>query len=187
MNSNAKMRVNGPKGRFRALVKFSSKQLLRHEVYAAEQIVQIEQNQQAVIELADAAYIFEPMPATTGGGSRPCFRECAAPRTRHIHQEADNLVFQLHDHNTRIAVLIQGRLVEAGAHIDDRNDLAARRFMTPSINSGARGGTMVICIIRIISCTARISTPNSSSPMRNVTSWIRSSSCGSWLLPIAGV
>lgn len=41
MNSNAKMRVNGPKGRFRALVKFSSKQLLRHEVYAAEQIVQI--------------------------------------------------------------------------------------------------------------------------------------------------
>ncbi len=43
-----------------------------------------------------------------------------------------------------------------------------RRLMTPSTNSGERG-TLVISMIRMISCTFRIFTPNSSSSMLNVT------------------
>ena len=50
-----------------------------------------------------------------------------------------------------------------------------RRLITPSMNSGALG-TCVIWTSLMISFTTRILTPNSSSPSRNVTSWIRFSS-----------
>src|SRR6059058_5892390 len=127
----------------------------------------IQKDDEAALEFADSGHVTGLAIGKNGSWGFDFRRRNFEHFGSGVDDQSDKLVFKLHDENAVLFVGLNFRLAKTLAQVNHRNILP-RRFMTPSIRSGALG-TAVISGTRTISRTEPMRTPYVSLPIRKPT------------------